>query len=123
MKIYIRIFLLLFLSTPSFCFENKTYSISVCTTSSKEDANRCKENISKTSDLETFVQENPNKTYSAYLGNFDSYDEAKNVLNNSSDFVKKQKPFIKEIKNLQKVKIKKIFNKKNNHLMKRLMKK
>ncbi len=97
MKIYLRIFLLLFLSLPSFCLENKIYSISVCTTSSKEEANRCKENISRISNLETFIQENPNKTYSSYLGNFNSYNEAKHQLNNSPAFIKKQKPFIKII--------------------------
>lgn len=57
---------------PSFCLEKNIYSISVCTTSSKEDTNRCKENILKTSKSETFV------------------------LNNSSNFIKRQKPFIKE---------------------------
>ena len=98
MKIYFRIFLFLVLIEPSFCLEN-TYSISVCTTSSKEAANRCKENISKTSNLEAFIQENPNKSYSTYFGNFNSYNEAKSILNSSSDFIKKQKPFIKKIEN------------------------
>ena len=99
MKIYFRIFLFLVLIEPSFCLEKNTYSISVCTTSSKEAANRCKENISKTSNLEAFIQENPNKSYSTYFGNFNSYNEAKSILNSSSDFIKKQKPFIKKVEN------------------------
>ena len=99
MKIYFRIFLFLVLIEPSFCLEKNTYSISVCTTSSKEAANRCKENISKTSNLEAFIQKNPNKSYSTYFGNFNSYNEAKSILNSSSDFIKKQKPFIKKIEN------------------------
>ncbi len=87
MKIYFRIFLFLVLIEPSFCLEKNTYSISVCTTSSEEAANRCKENISKTSNLEAFIQENPNKSYSTYFGNFNSYNEAKSILNSSSDFI------------------------------------
>ena len=79
--------------------EKETYSISVCTTSSKEDANRCKEEILKTSNLEAFIQENPNKSYSTYLGNFNSYNEANSTLNSSSNFIKKQKPFIKKFEN------------------------
>ncbi|MDZ7880475.1 MAG: hypothetical protein U5L45_22550 [Saprospiraceae bacterium] len=104
MKIYFKIFLFCILIQPSFCLENKIYSISVCTTSSKESANICKENILKTSNLEAFVQENLNKSYSVYLGKFTTYDEAKKVLNNSSNFIKKQKPFIKEIENNIKIK-------------------
>ena len=99
MKTYFRIFLFLVLIEPSFCLEKNTYSISVCTTSTKEAANRCKENISKTSNLEAFIQENPNKSYSTYFGNFNSYNEAKSILNSSSDFIKKQKPFIKKVEN------------------------
>lgn len=99
MKIYFKFFLFFFLWQPSFCLGNNTYSISVCTTSSKEDANRCKEEILKTSNLEAFIQENPNKSYSTYFGNFDSYNEASSTLNSSSNFIKKQKPFIKKFEN------------------------
>lgn len=97
MKIYFKILLFCFLWQPAFCLEKNTYSISVCTTSSKEDANRCKEDILKSSKSETFVLKNQNETYSTYLGLFTTYDEAKKILNNSSDFIKKQKPFIKKI--------------------------
>ena len=102
MKIYFKILLFCFLWQPSFCLGNNIYSISVCTTSSKEDANRCKEEILKTSNLEAFIQENPNKSYSTYFGNFNSYNEASSTLNSSSNFIKKQKPFIKEIKEIKK---------------------
>ncbi len=99
MKIYFKIFLFFFLWQPSFCLGNNIYSISVCTTSSKEDANRCKKEILKTSNLEAFIQENPNKSYSTYFGNFNSYNEASSTLNSSSNFIKKQKPFIKKFEN------------------------
>ena len=100
MKIYFKIFLFFFLWQPSFCLGNNIYSIYVCTTSSKEDANRCKEDILKTSKSKTFVLKNQNGTYSTYLGIFTTYDEAIEILNNSSNFIKKQKPFVNEI-NLQ----------------------
>ncbi len=105
MKIYLRIFLLVFLSIPSFSLENEIYSISVCTTSSLEAANKCKEEISKTSNLKAFTLENQNNSYSAFLGNFSTYNEAKSALNKSSDFIKKQKPFIKKIENKKENKI------------------
>jgi len=89
------LFFLLFTFTNA--LEKETYSISVCTTSSKEDANRCKEDILKTSKLEAFILKNQKETYSTYLGVFTTYDEAKEILNNSSTFIKKQKPFIKKI--------------------------
>ena len=101
MKIYFKIFLFLILIEPSFCLEKNTYSISVCTTSSKEAANRCKENILKTSKFETFILKNQNGTYSTYLGIFTTYNEAKEILSNSSNFIKKQNPFIKEIKKFE----------------------
>lgn len=104
MKIYFKIFLFFFLLQPSFCLGNNIYSISVCTTSSKEDANRCKKEILKTSNLEAFIQENPNKSYSTYFGNFNSYNEASSTLNSSSNFIKKQKPFIKKFENNKKEK-------------------
>ena len=90
MKIYFKFFLFCFLWQPSFCLEKYIFSISVCTTSSKEDANRCKENILKASKFgtyEAFVLKNKNETYSTYLGIFTTYDEAKDVLNNSSNFM------------------------------------
>ncbi len=97
MKIYFKILLFCFLWQPAFCLEKNTYSISVCTTSSKEDANRCKEDILKSSKSEAFVLKNQNETYSTYLGIFTTYDEAKEILNNSSNFIKKQTPFIKKV--------------------------
>ena len=97
MKIYFKFFLFFFLWQPSFCLGNNIYSISVCTTSSKEDANRCKEEILKTSKSEAFILKNQNGTYSTYLGIFITYEEAKEILNNSSNFIKQQKPFIKKI--------------------------
>lgn len=97
MKIYFKIFLFFAFYQYSFCLEKNLYSISVCTTSSQEDANRCEKDILKTSKSETFILKKQNGTYSTYLGLFNSYEEAKKILNNSSNFIKKQKPFIKEI--------------------------
>ena len=97
MKIYFKIFLFFSLYQYSFCLEKNLYSISVCTTSSQEDANRCEKDILKTSKSETFILKNQNGTYSTYLGLFNTCEEAKKILNNSSNFIKKQKPFIKEI--------------------------
>ena len=99
MKISFKFFLFCFLWQPSFCIEKNIYSISVCTTSSKEDANRCKEDILKSSKSEAFISKNQNGTYSTYLGIFITYEEAKEILNNSSNFIKQQKPFIKKIEN------------------------
>ena len=121
MKIYFIVFLFYIFVQPSFCLENKIYSISVCTTSSKEAANRCKENISKNTNIETFIQENLNKSYSTYLGKFTTYDETKKVLNNSSDFVKKQKPFIKIIKNYKEIEITAQNTQENKNVEKRIL--
>lgn len=79
------------------------FSISVCTTSSKEAANSCKNNILKDSNLEVFIQKNEkDHMFRTYLGKFESYSEANNILNTSSNFIKNQKPFIKKLDKLEK---------------------
>jgi lipoprotein-anchoring transpeptidase ErfK/SrfK len=72
------------------------YSISVCTTSTEESANRCKNDILKTIKEDVFILHNENdKKYRTYLGSFSTYKEAKDFLLKSSTYIKKQKPFIK----------------------------
>ena len=74
------------------------YSISVCTTSTEESANRCKNDILKTIKEDVFILHNENdKKYRTYLGSFSTYKEAKDFLLKSSTYIKKQKPFIKNL--------------------------
>lgn len=82
-----------------FIYSNATtFSISVCTTSTKEGANSCKDSILKDANLEVFILENKNDNkFRTYLGRFESYKDAKNILNNSSNFIKKQQAFIKKL--------------------------
>lgn len=85
-----------------FCLytDASTFSISVCTTSSKEAANRCKEGILKDSLLDVFIlQDEKDKYFRTYMGSFDTYKNAKDTLDKSSNYIKKQKPFIKKLEN------------------------
>lgn len=95
---HLKYFLLFLLFTFANALEKETYSISVCTTSTMENANICKIGILKTSKLEVFILQNENsKSFSTYLGKFNSYLEAKDVLVKSSHFINQQKPFVKKI--------------------------
>jgi L,D-transpeptidase YcfS len=92
------IFLLLIFNINSFA-TNTFYSISVCTTSTEDGANNCKNKISKYTKENVFIIEDKNdKKFRTYIGSFNTYKEAKKLLNSSSSFIKKQKPFIKEIR-------------------------
>jgi L,D-transpeptidase YcfS len=98
MRKYLKYFSFFLLFTSCEAFEKEIYSISVCTTSSMEGANSCKDGILKTSNSEIFILPNQdNKTYTTYLGKFSSYVDAKNALIKVSYFVKQQKPFVKRI--------------------------
>lgn len=90
--------LIYFICINTFIFANevKNYSICVCTTTSLENANTCKNNIKKAQNAEIFVLKDE-KVYRTYLGTFKEYSQAKDFLDKSSDFVKKQKPFIKKL--------------------------
>ena len=90
--------LIYFICINTFIFANevKNYSICVCTTTSLENANTCKNNIKKAQNAEVFVLKDE-KVYRTYLGTFKEYSQAKDFLDKSSDFVKKQKPFIKKL--------------------------
>lgn len=90
--------LIYFICINTFIFANevKNYSICVCTTTSLENANTCKNNTKKAQNAEVFVLKDE-KVYRTYLGTFKEYSQAKDFLDKSSDFVKKQKPFIKKL--------------------------
>lgn len=97
MQIIFYIFILFIFNINSFATNN--YSISVCTTSTEDGANNCKNKISKYTKENVFIIEDKNdKKFRTYIGSFNTYKEAKKLLNSSSSFIKKQKPFIKEIK-------------------------
>lgn len=93
---YILIFLILNINLFA---TNTFFSISVCTTSSKDSANNCKNDISESTKENIFIiKDEKDNQFRTYLGSFDSYADAKKFLNSSSSFIKKQKPFIKELK-------------------------
>ena len=77
---------------------NTFFSISVCTTSSKDGANSCKNDILKSTNQIVFIiHDEKDNNFRTYLGSFDTYEQAEKVLNASSSFIKKQKAFIKKL--------------------------
>jgi L,D-transpeptidase YcfS len=98
MNIFFYILIFLILNINLFA-TNTFFSISVCTTSSKDSANNCKNDISESTKENIFIiKDEKDNQFRTYLGSFDSYADAKKFLNSSSSFIKKQKPFIKELK-------------------------
>lgn len=98
MNIILYILIFIILNINSFA-SNTFFSISVCTTSSKDSANNCKNDISESTKENIFIiKDEKNNQFRTYVGSFDSYADAKKFLNSSSSFIKKQKPFIKELK-------------------------
>ena len=98
MNIILYILIFIILNINSFA-SNTFFSISVCTTSSKDSANNCKNDISESTKENIFIiKDEKNNQFRTYVGLFDSYADAKKFLNTSSSFIKKQKPFIKELK-------------------------
>lgn len=87
---------ILCLNTFIFALEETRYTICVCTTSSLQNANNCKNSIEKAQNTKAFVIKDE-KVYRTYLGSFKEYSQAKTYLEKSSQFVKKQEPFIKKI--------------------------
>ena len=97
MNIFFYILIFLILNINLFA-TNTFFSISVCTTSNKDGANSCKNDILKSTNQNVFIiHDEKNNNFRTYLGSFDTYDQAKKVLNSSSSFIKKQKAFIKEL--------------------------
>ena len=97
MNIFFYILIFLILNINLFA-TNTFFSISVCTTSSKDSANNCKNNISESTKENVFIiKDEKDNQFRTYVGSFDNYSDAKKFLNSSSSFIKKQKPFIKEL--------------------------
>jgi L,D-transpeptidase YnhG len=93
-----RLFIvLLFIKSLVFCEEVQTYSISVCTSTTLKNAINCKKNIEKTHSFDVFIVKGTEQKYVTFLGSFFEYSQAKSLLDESSDFIKKQKPFIKKL--------------------------
>jgi L,D-transpeptidase YcfS len=76
---------------------NKKYSISVCTTSNLENALTCKKRIQKDSKIDVFIVKEKSNKFITYLGLFNTNTLANKAIKVSSNYVKEQKPFTKEI--------------------------
>jgi L,D-transpeptidase YcfS len=75
------------------------YTISVCATSNLENALTCKKRILKNMQSDVFIIKDREGRYLTYLGFFDNKNEAKYLMNTSSQYVKKQKPYVKLLSN------------------------
>lgn len=92
-----NIFVLLFCFGFTFSYaSSKKYTISVCTTSSMQNALTCKKRIDESMMAEVFIVEDK-KGFYTYIGKFDNKQEANLVMKSASSYVKKQKPYIKSI--------------------------
>ncbi len=89
--------LFLILILPFCLFANeKKYTVSVCTTSTLENALVCKKRIYDNTIGEVFIVKQ-NQKYYTYLNTYDDKEIAKVTIQNASKYVKDQKPYIKEI--------------------------
>ena len=89
--------LFLILILPFCLFANeKKYTVSVCTTSTLENALVCKKRIYDNTIGEFFIVKQ-NQKYYTYLNTYDDKEIAKVTIQNASKYVKDQKPYIKEI--------------------------
>ncbi|XQC06048.1 L,D-transpeptidase [Arcobacter cryaerophilus gv. pseudocryaerophilus] len=89
--------LFLILILPFCLFANeKKYTVSVCTTSTLENALVCKKRIYDNTIGEVFIVKH-NQKYYTYLNTYDDKEIAKVTIQNASKYVKDQKPYIKEI--------------------------
>lgn len=89
------LFLILILPFSLFANEKK-YTVSVCTTSTLENALVCKKRIYDNTIGEVFIVKQ-NQKYYTYLNTYDDKEIAKVTIQNASKYVKDQKPYIKEI--------------------------
>lgn len=88
---------LLFLKSLIFSVEVQTYSISVCTTTTLKNAITCKKEIEKTHSFDTFIVKTNDGKFRTFLGSLSNYSQAKSLLDESSDFIKKQEPFVQKL--------------------------
>jgi L,D-transpeptidase YcfS len=89
--------LLLLISNSSIYAANEEYSISVCITSSLENALKCKQKLLDDSQTDIFIIKDKNSRYLTYLGLYGDENSAKYAMKSSSRYVKKQNPFIKKL--------------------------
>ena len=78
-------------------FAGQKYTISVCMTLSLENALICKKSIFDNMDGKVFIVKDKDERYYTYLDIFDNKDAAKLKINRASNYVKQQKPYVKEI--------------------------
>jgi L,D-transpeptidase YcfS len=90
---------LLLISNSSIYAANEKYSISVCITSSLENAIQCKQKLIDESLTDVFIIKDNSNKYLTYLGIYGDENSAKYAMKFSSKYVKKQNPFIKKLPN------------------------
>ena len=73
------------------------YTISICTTLSLENALICKKRVFDNMDGKVFIVKDKDGKYYTYLNIYDNKNEARNIINKSSNYVKQQKPYVKAI--------------------------
>ena len=95
----IKMFIALLVVLASFvpAFAGQKYTISVCMTLSLENALICKKSIFDNMDGKVFIVKDKDERYYTYLDIFDNKDAAKLKINRASNYVKQQKPYVKEI--------------------------
>ena len=95
----IKMFIALLVVLASFvpAFAGQKYTISVCMTLSLENALICKKSIFDNMDGKVFIVKDKDERYYTYLDIFDNKDDAKLKINRASNYVKQQKPYVKEI--------------------------
>ena len=73
------------------------YTISICMTLSLENALICKKRVFDNMDGNVFIVKDKDGRYYTYLDVYDNKNDAKNIINKSSAYVKQQKPYVKAI--------------------------
>lgn len=73
------------------------YTISICMTLSLENALICKKRVFDNMDGNVFIVKEKDGRYYTYLDVYKNKNDAKNIINNASAYVKQQKPYVKAI--------------------------
>ena len=76
---------------------SQKYTISICMTLSLENALICKKRVFDNMDGNVFIVKDKDGRYYTYLDVYDNKNDAKNIINKSSAYVKQQKPYVKAI--------------------------
>lgn len=85
------------LLTSSIYASEQKYTISVCTTQNLKNAEYCKSGIEKSMQGEVFIVQESSSRFYTYLNLYGDKRVADMELRNSSQFVKKQKPYVKKL--------------------------